>query len=271
MKQYRRLLPTHLINTHEDPSTRMSSIHSRSLGSGGQIPGTGTMPGSGGGGSQSSSASARKKITLSYVIRSEQERYHRSGVNSLQFDAQHGRLYSAGRDSIIRIWNVYRHESFRPNFSQQQPSQRASNNYVGGGSREHYVSSSVPSSGDDLYLCSMEHHTDWVNDIVLCCDGRNLISASSDTTVKVWNAHKGICMSTLRTHKDYVKCLAYAKDREYVSDRLTFSSVSLTNSTFYIPAGRFRRSGSSHLPMGRDNTDPADDFQQYRHHNLLRR
>ncbi|KAK3567034.1 hypothetical protein QTP86_008971 [Hemibagrus guttatus] len=40
---------------------------------------------------------------------------------------------------------------------------------------------------------------------------------SSDTTVKVWNAHKGFCMSTLRTHKDYVKALAYAKDKELVA------------------------------------------------------
>ena len=67
------------------------------------------------------------------------------------------------------------------------------------------------------YLQSMEHHTDWVNDIVLCCGGKNIISASGDTTVKVWNAHKGFCMSTLRTHKDYVKALAYAKDREQVA------------------------------------------------------
>lgn len=44
-----------------------------------------------------------------------------------------------------------------------------------------------------------------------------VISASSDTTVKVWNAHKGFCMSTLRTHKDYVKALAYAKDKEQVA------------------------------------------------------
>lgn len=44
-----------------------------------------------------------------------------------------------------------------------------------------------------------------------------MISASSDTTVKVWNAHKGFCMSTLRTHKDYVKALAYAKDKELVA------------------------------------------------------
>ncbi len=90
----------------------------------------------------------------------------------------------------------------------------------------------------------MEHHTDWVNDVVLCCGGKYcklffkifyfsfkrlhsfivfvvvfslVISASSDMTVKVWNAHKGFCMSTLRTHKDYVKVLAYAKDKEQVA------------------------------------------------------
>lgn len=25
----------------------------------------------------------------------------------------------------------------------------------------------------DPYIQSMEHHTDWVNDIVLCCGGKN--------------------------------------------------------------------------------------------------
>ena len=126
-----------------------------------------------------STHNSRKKIMVSYVIRDEIEMYHRSGVNSLQFDPFLDRLYSAGRDSIIRIWNAR--------------------------------------SLKDAYIQSMEHHTDWCNDIVLCCNGKYLISASSDTTVKVWNAHKGFCMSTLRTHKDYVKTLAYAKDREQVA------------------------------------------------------
>ncbi|CAB0033638.1 unnamed protein product [Trichogramma brassicae] len=123
--------------------------------------------------------SSRKKVQVSMVIRDEKEKRHRAGVNSLQYDPILHRLYSAGRDSIIRIWNC--------------------------------------KNMKDPYMDSMEHHTDWVNDIVLCCGGKNLISASSDTTVKVWNAHKGFCMSTLRTHKDYVKALAYAKDREQVA------------------------------------------------------
>jgi len=119
-------------------------------------------------------------VQASFVIRDEVEPRHRSGVNALQFDSSLNRLYTAGRDSIVRIWNV--------KSPRQEP-----------------------------YIVSMEHHTDWVNDIVLCCGGRHLISASSDTTVKVWNAHKGFCMSTLRTHKDYVKTLSYAKDKEQVA------------------------------------------------------
>ncbi|CAM9547553.1 WD repeat-containing protein 48 [Petromyzon marinus] len=123
---------------------------------------------------------ARRKVQVSYVIRDEVERYNRSGVNALQLDHSLNRLFTAGRDSIVRIWNVSQHKQ-------------------------------------DPFIASMEHHTDWVNDVVLCCNGRTLISASSDTTVKVWNAHKGFCMSTLRTHKDYVKALAYAKDKEQVA------------------------------------------------------
>lgn len=65
------------------------------------------------------------------VICEAEEKRHRSGVNALQLDPALDRLYSAGRDSIIR---VYEHER---------------------------------------YFHGMEHHTDWVNDIVLCCGGRH--------------------------------------------------------------------------------------------------
>lgn len=51
-----------------------------------------------------------------------------------------------------------------------------------------------------------------VEHVSLFCNMKNfmtiiillVISASSDTTVKVWNAVKGFCMSTLRTHKVYL-------------------------------------------------------------------
>lgn len=73
---------------------------------------------------------------LSFVIRDAEERKHRNGVNALQLDKNNGRLYSAGKDAIIRVWNTQ-------------------------------------TSYQNEYLHSMEHHNDWVNDIVLCCGGRN--------------------------------------------------------------------------------------------------
>ncbi|XP_062585937.1 WD repeat-containing protein 48-like [Saccostrea cucullata] len=138
---------------------------------------------------RSSLGQGKKKVQVSFVIRDEVEKYNRSGVNALQYDPALRRLYSAGRDSIIRIWNTQ--------------------------------------TNKDPYILSMEHHNDWVNDIILCCGGRTLISASSDTTVKVWNAHRGFCMSTLRTHNDYVKCLAYAKDKEQAASAGLDSAIFL--------------------------------------------
>lgn len=148
--------------------------------------------------------SGRKKIQLSLYIRDELEPRNRSGVNALQYDKNTDRLFTAGRDSFIRIWNTQKSK--------------------------------------DPLIQNMEHHADWVNDIVLCCDGRNLISASNDTTVKVWNATKGFCMSTLRTHKDYVRVLAYAQHREEVAsagldhaiflwDVRTLTALTPTNNT----------------------------------------
>ncbi|KAK4468616.1 hypothetical protein MN116_007806 [Schistosoma mekongi] len=146
----------------------------------------------------------RKKGRLSFFIRAEIEPKNRSGVNSLQYDPYTDRLFTAGRDSVIRVWNTKR-----------------------------------PS---DPLVHTMEHHADWVTDIVLCCGGKNLISASNDTTVKVWNATKGFCMSTLGTHKDYVRVLAYAQHREEVAsagldgaiflwDIRTLTALTPTNNT----------------------------------------
>ncbi|VDI81297.1 WD repeat-containing protein 48 [Mytilus galloprovincialis] len=55
---------------------------------------------------RNSAGQGKKKVQVSFVIRDEVERHHRSGINSLQFDPLINRLYSAGRDSIIRIFNT---------------------------------------------------------------------------------------------------------------------------------------------------------------------
>lgn len=48
----------------------------------------------------------RRKVAVSYVIRDVEEKLNRSGVNKLCLDHTHQLLYTAGRDSIIRSWDV---------------------------------------------------------------------------------------------------------------------------------------------------------------------
>ena len=78
----------------------------------------------------SSGHNIQKKIQVSLILSDLNEKAHRSGVNALQFDHFTNLLYSAGRDSVIRVWS------------------------------------------NDRFIQNMEHHTDWVNDIVLCANGR---------------------------------------------------------------------------------------------------
>ena len=53
------------------------------------------------------------------------------------------------------------------------------------------------------FLCLfMRVHVYWWSFFFL-----KVISASSDTTIKVWNAHEGSCLATLRTHKVRKNCM----------------------------------------------------------------
>ncbi|CAI2347528.1 unnamed protein product [Caenorhabditis sp. 36 PRJEB53466] len=132
------------------------------------------------------------KRKLSFIVRDEQEPFHRSSVSSLQFDPIHNRLFTGGSDTIIRTWSVPQHKDA---FSAR------------GGIRSPGKISPVQ------YQSSMELHTDWVNDLIICAQGRILMSASNDMTVKAWNIerdNKHTLMTDIRHHKDYVSCLGYA-------------------------------------------------------------
>lgn len=116
----------------------------------------------------------------------------------MQYDALNGRLFTGGSDTIIRTWSVPQHKDA---FSAR------------GGVRSPGKNSPVQ------YQSSLEQHTDWVTDMVLCGYGKILVSSSNDTTVKVWSIerdNKHGYLECLKAHKDYVSCLAYAPLAEKV-------------------------------------------------------
>ena len=51
-------------------------------------------------------SAGRRKVSVSFVMRDVEEKLNRSGVNSLCIDPLTKRLYTGGRDSIIRCWDI---------------------------------------------------------------------------------------------------------------------------------------------------------------------
>ncbi|PPR05551.1 hypothetical protein CVT24_003290 [Panaeolus cyanescens] len=62
-------------------------------------------------------------------------------------------------------------------------------------------------------------HTDWVNDIILCNYNQNVVSASSDGTIKSWSPHSTTITdpSTIGSHGDYVRCLANCREQNWIA------------------------------------------------------
>jgi WD40 repeat protein len=61
-------------------------------------------------------------------------------------------------------------------------------------------------------LRTLEGHSNRVNSVALAADGRTAVSASSDSTLRVWNLVSGICVRTLRGHRKSVRAVALAAD-----------------------------------------------------------
>jgi len=98
--------------------------------------------------------------------------------------------YSAGRDGVICSWDL----DFPLNpLSSQNP-----------------FSSSNRKPGPTRFKTQVQAHSHWINDIVLTENNSALVSASSDTTVRLWRPHSESTEVPERIgkHADYVKAVA---------------------------------------------------------------
>ena len=155
------------------------------------------------------------------TCRDPDEPWNRSGVNALQIDPIARRLYTAGRDSIIRTWDIsdnkevdahthththahahmHTHTHTIGSYPPSPPPSALSSSpspslcfsppplpspsylsLLSPSPPPHTIRSyppllspspPLPSPQRPQYVRAMEHHTDWVNDIVLCQGGRN--------------------------------------------------------------------------------------------------
>ena len=105
--------------------------------------------------------------------------------------------YSAGRDGVLCAWDLstlpIQHNGFGECDNRTKLS--AENGAVASSTRSHKHA---------------QAHTHWINDAALAQNKTALVSASSDTSVKVWTpfASDKLPPQTIGLHGDYVKCLS---------------------------------------------------------------
>lgn len=63
---------------------------------------------------------------------------------------------------------------------------------------------------------TLEGHNSWLRDVVFSPNGEQLVSASEDHTVKIWDSHTGQCLKTFRGHIDEVLTLAISPTQDKI-------------------------------------------------------
>lgn len=72
-------------------------------------------------------------------------------------------------------------------------------------------------------------HTADVLSIDFSPDGKNIISGSEDTTIKIWDSITGECLHTLTGHTSYVSSVRYGKDGKFIVSGSRDTTIKLWN------------------------------------------
>jgi WD40 repeat protein len=66
-----------------------------------------------------------------------------------------------------------------------------------------------------------------VSSVAFSPDGKQVVSGSYDSTVRLWDAVTGVSLQTLEGHSDYVNSVAFSPDGQQLASRSDDKTVRL--------------------------------------------
>jgi hypothetical protein len=90
---------------------------------------------------------------------------------------------------------------------------------------------SAVEDGRDMFLQQLEGHRSWVDSVAFSHDLKQIVSASNDRTVKIWDATAGICLQTLTGHRDWVNSVAFSHDSKQIVSASNDRTVKIWDAT----------------------------------------
>ncbi|KAG5335573.1 hypothetical protein C0989_000981 [Termitomyces sp. Mn162] len=183
-----------------------------------------------------------RKSTETELPKSNKHPRHRLGISSLALDtstqltgraAPEGILYSAGRDGLVISWDLGIPMKKRK-ATKDDNSKRRDWEAMTGWADDEEIDDSVQNDGDVLGDVTINprrrqrvnsqvipYEKQWETDLAAYNKpGKvNIISASSDGTVKSWSPHLADLPNpmTIGTHADYVRCLTHSREQNWVA------------------------------------------------------
>ncbi len=112
----------------------------------------------------------------------------------------------------------------------------------------------------------LQGHTSFVTSASFSPDGQQIVSASGDYTVRIWDAQTGECVDTLEGHTDFVRSASFSPDGQRIVSASDDNTVrvwdaesgecidTLEGHTYYVTSASFSPDGQRIVSASEDGT-----------------